>query len=139
MSATGKRQSMAQLRRLLRRLERSHSGDQSVCQTCSLQRMAAQMVDELEAEAHQIGSPDLGPGAASVTMAVEALIAAMWALDVQEADEQGRVLQALLDHIGDIVLDQLALEEEEMAGTPTDSDDDAPPSPPTPRRSGSLH
>lgn len=138
MSATARRQPMTRLRRLLRRLDRSHSGDQNVCQTCSLQRLAAQMVDELEAEAHQIGSPDLGPGSASVTMTVEALIAVMWALDVQDADEQGRVLQALLDHVGGIVLDQLALEEEEMTGRGQDAEEDAPP-PPAPRRSGSLH
>lgn len=138
MSATARRQSMTRLRRLLRRLDRSHSGDQNICQTCSLQRLAAQMIDELEAEAHQLGSPDLGPGAASVTMAVEALIAAMWALDVQEADEQGRVLQALLDHVGGIVLDQLALEEEEAAGRSPDTSEDEVPAP-APRRSGSLH
>lgn len=138
MSATARRQPIIRLRRLLRRLDRSHSGDQNVCQTCSLQRLAAQMVDELETEAHQIGSPDLGPGSASVTMAVEALIAVMWSLDVQEADEQGRVLQALLDHVGGIVLDQLALEEEEMTGRGQDADDETPP-PPAPRRSGSLH
>ena len=138
MGSTAKRQSMTQLRRLLRRLERSHGGDQNVCQTCSLQRLAAQLVDELETEAHQIGSPDLGPGAASVVMAVEALIAAMWALDVQAADEQGRVLQALLDHVGGLVLDQLAIEEEDMQGQPAESDE-APPAPPSPRRGGSLH
>lgn len=136
--SSGKRQSMMQLRRLLRRLERSHSGDQNVCQTCSLQRLAAQLVDELEREAHQMDLADLGPGAASVTMAVEALIAVMWALDVQEADEQGRVLQALLDHVGGLVLDQLALEEEEMAGGASESDD-APPAPPSPRKGGMLH
>ncbi len=138
MSDTGKRQSMVQLRRLLRRLDRSHSGDQDVCQTCSLQRLAAQLVDELEREAHQVGSPDLGPGAASVMMAVEALIAVMWALDVQSPEEQGRVLQALLDHVGNLVLDQLAIEEEEMEGLPSEGDD-APPAPPGPRQGGLLH
>ena len=49
MSAIGKRQSIVQLRRMLRRLDRSHSGDESGCPTCSLQRLAAQLVDELEA------------------------------------------------------------------------------------------
>jgi hypothetical protein len=71
-------------------------------------------------------------------MAVEALIATMWALDVQAADEQGRVLQALLDHVGGLVLDQLAIEEEDMQGQPAESDE-APPAPPSPRRGGSLH
>ena len=62
MSAIGKRQSIVQLRRMLRRLDRSHSGDESGCPTCSLQRLAAQLVDELEAEAQQFASPD-APGA----------------------------------------------------------------------------
>jgi len=140
MSDTGKRQSIVQLRRMLRRLDRSHSGDESGCPTCSLQRLAAQLVDELEAEAGQLASPDLLPGAASVTMAVEALIAVIYALDVRAADEQGRVLQALLDHIGDVVLDQLAQEEQNASGAAAgDPEDDAPPETAPPRRSGSLH
>jgi hypothetical protein len=138
MSASGGRQSLVQLRRMLRRLDRSHSGDESACPTCSLQRLAAQLVDELEAEAQQFASPDLVPGAASVTMAVEALIAVMWALDVRAADEQGRVLQALLDHVGDVVLDQLAQEEENASGQAATEDEGAP-EPAPPRRSGSLH
>jgi len=137
MSAIGKRQSIVQLRRMLRRLDRSHSGDESGCPTCSLQRLAAQLVDELEAEAQQFNNPDLTPGAASVTMAVEALMAVLYALDVRTADEQGRVLQALLDHIGDVVLDQLAQEEVDSASSA--ADDEGPTEPPPPRRSGSLH
>ena len=137
MSAIGKRQSIVQLRRMLRRLDRSHSGDESGCPTCSLQRLAAQLVDELEAEAQQFNNPDLAPGAASVTMAVEALMAVLYALDVRTADEQGRVLQALLDHIGDVVLDQLA--QEEINGGGSAADDEGPGEPPPPRRSGSLH
>ena len=54
-------------------------------------------------------------------------------------DEQGRVLQALLDHIGDVVLDQLAQEEQDTTGVPGADDDDGEPTPPPPRRSGSLH
>lgn len=135
MSNTGKHQSLVRLRRMLRRLERSHSGDQNICHTCSLQRLAAQLVDELEREAHQLDSADIGPGAASVIMAVEALIAAMWALDAQSPDEQGRVLQALLDHVGNLVLDQLAMEDEEMEGMPGEGDDVPPP----PRQGGMLH
>ena len=138
MSAIGKRQSIVQLRRMLRRLDRSHSGDESGCPTCSLQRLAAQLVDELEAEAQQFASLDLTPGAASVTVAVEALMSVLYALDVRTADEQGRVLQALLDHVGGLVLDQLAIEEEDMQGQPAESDE-APPAPPSPRRGGSLH
>ena len=138
MSETSRRQSIVQLRRMLRRLDRSHSGDESGCPTCSLQRLAAQLVDDLEAESAQFASPDLVPGAASVTMAVEALIAVIYALDVRAADEQGRVLQALLDHIGDVVLDQLAQEEQDTGGTAT-GEDDAPAQPAPPRRSGSLH
>mgnify|MGYP000983069983 FL=1 len=99
--------------------------------------MAAQLVDELEAEALQFNNPDLAPGAASVTMAVEALMAVLYALDVRTADEQGRVLQALLDHIGDVVLDQLAQEEVDSASSA--ADDEGPTEPPPPRRSGSLH
>lgn len=138
MSETSRRQSIVQLRRMLRRLDRSHSGDESGCPTCSLQRLAAQLVDELEAEAQQFASPDLAPGAASVTMAVEALIAVIYALDVRAADEQGRVLQALLDHIGDVVLDQLAQEEQNTTGAAA-GDDDGATEPAPPRRSGSLH
>ena len=63
----------------------------------SLQRLAAQLVEELEYESHQLASPELRPGAASVTMAVEALITIIYTLDVRGADEQGRVLQALRD------------------------------------------
>ena len=136
MSAIGKRQSIVQLRRMLRRLDRSHSGDESGCPTCSLQRLAAQLVDELEAQ--QFASPDLTPGAASVTVAVEALMSVIYALDVRTADEQGRVVQALLDHIGDVVLDQLAQEEMDTAGAPG-ADDEGGQEPPPPRRSGSLH
>ncbi len=138
MSAIGKRQSIVQLRRMLRRLDRSHSGDESGCPTCSLQRLAAQLVDELEAEAQQFASPDLTPGAASVTVAVEALMSVIYALDVRTADEQGRVVQALLDHIGDVVLDQLAQEDMDTAGAPG-ADDEGGQEPPPPRRSGSLH
>jgi hypothetical protein len=138
MSETSRRQSIVQLRRMLRRLDRSHSGDESGCPTCSLQRLAAQLVDELEAEAQQFASPDLAPGAASVTMAVEALIAVIYALDVRAADEQGRVLQALLDHIGDVVLDQLAQEEQNTTGAAA-GDDEGATEPAPPRRSGSLH
>ena len=62
----------------------------------------------------------------------------LYALDVRTADEQGRVLQALLDHIGDVVLDQLAQEEMNGADAPG-ADDEGGQEPPPPRRSGSLH
>jgi len=138
MSAIGKRQSMLQLRRMLRRLDRSHSGDEGGCATCNLQRVAAQLVEEIEAEAHQSGSSELRPGAASVTLAVEALIGVIFALDVRGADEQGRVLQALLDHVGDVVLDQLA-QEEFAAAEAMMNDEDGVQDPVPPRRGGSLH
>jgi hypothetical protein len=138
MSAIGKRQSLLQLRRMLRRLDGSHSGDEGGCATCNLQRMAAHLVEEIEAEAHQAGSTELRPGAASVTLAVEALIGVIYALDVRGADEQGRVLQALLDHVGDVVLDQLA-QEEFAAADAMVADEEGAPEPAPPRRGGSLH
>ncbi|MBK6288111.1 MAG: hypothetical protein IPJ33_16445 [Gammaproteobacteria bacterium] len=134
---TGRRLSMVQMRRMLRRLERAHSGDEGVCPACSLQRLAAQLVEELEYESHQLASPELRPGAASVTMAVEALITIIYTLDVRGADEQGRVLQALLDQVGGIVLDQLAQEEMNAAGAGEQDAGDSEPAPP--RRGGSLH
>ena len=57
---------------------------------------------------------------------------ALYALGVEDADEQGRVLQALLDYVGDITLDQLA--QAEMA-----SGDAAPPPEVKTRRGGPLH
>ena len=104
---TGRRLSMVQMRRMLRRLERTHSGDEGVCPACS------------------------------VTMAVEALITIIYTLDVRGADEQGRVLQALLDQVGGIVLDQLAQEEMNAAGAGEQDAGDSEPAPP--RRGGSLH
>ena len=141
MSTGGQRQSIVQLRRLLRRLDRSHSGDESGCPTCSLQRLAAQLIEEIENEAQQSGNPDLRPGAASVTMAVEAIIAVIFALEVHGADEQGRVLQALLDHVGGLVLDQLA--QEDMIAAEAEAEGEIDPesgSPALPSgRRGSLH
>jgi hypothetical protein len=139
MSTGGHRQSIVQLRRLLRRLDRSHSGEESGCPTCSLQRLAAQLVEEIENEAQQLGNDDLRPGAASVTMAVEALIAVIFTLDVHGADEQGRVLQALLDHVGGLVLDQLAQEEEMSAADEQREPDPEPGAAPPAGRRGSLH
>jgi hypothetical protein len=127
---------MVQMRRMLRRLERAHSGDEGACPACSLQRLAAQLVEELEYESHQLGSAELRPGAASVTMAVEALITIIYTLDVRGADEQGRVLQALLDQVGGIVLDQLAQEEMNAAAEQQEQGDTEPA---PPRRGGSLH
>jgi hypothetical protein len=138
MSSGGYRQSIVHLRRLLRRLDRSHSGEESGCPTCSLQRLAAQLVEEIENEAQQAGNDDLRPGAASVTMAVEAIIAVIFSLDVHGADEQGRVLQALLDHIGGLVLDQLAQEEMNVAESQGNQDPE-PGTPPPSGRRGSLH
>jgi hypothetical protein len=57
---------------------------------------------------------------------------------VRNADEQGRGLQALLDHIGDVVLDLLAKAEMNGADAPG-ADDEGGQEPPPPRRSGSLH
>lgn len=133
------RQHIVQLRRLLRRLDRSHSGDESGCPTCGLQRLAAQLVEELENEAGQMQNENLPPGAASVTMAMEALIAVLYTLDVRGADEQGRVLQALLDHVGGMVLDQLAQDELNTAGEFGGESDPGADSPPSPGRRGSLH
>ena len=135
----GYRQSIVQLRRLLRRLDRSHSGDEGGCPTCSLQRMATHLIEEIENEAHQLGNEDLRPGAASVTMAVESIIAVIFALDVRGADEQGRVLQALLDHVGGLVLDQLAQDEMIAAEGPGGDDGEPGNSPPPSSRRGSLH
>jgi hypothetical protein len=72
-------------------------------------------------------------------MAIESVLTVMYALDVRGAEEQGRVTQALLDHIGDVVLGQLAHDEANAAGQMQDDAEtpDAPPAPP--RRSGSLH
>lgn len=136
-TTAGKRLSLVHLRRMLRRLEHAHSGDEGECPACSLQRLAAQLVEELEFEAHQLDSPDLRPGAASVTMAVEALITIIYTLDVKGADEQGRVLQAALDQIGGIVLDQLA--QEEMNAMREEAEPAGVEQPPAPRRGGSLH
>lgn len=134
MDIAQRRTALIQLRRLLRRLERSHSGDENACVACNLQQLAVQLVDEIEIEAERAEHPDLRPGAASIVLAVESLIATIFALGVQEADEQGRVLQALLDYIGDVVLDQLAQAELDSGET---SPEPAPVPPATPRRS--LH
>lgn len=139
MNSGGHRQSIVQLRRLLRRLDRSHSGDEGGCPTCSLQRLAAQLLEELEAEAQQFDNDNLRPGAASVTMAVESLMAVIYALDVRGADEQGRVLQALLDHVGGLVLDQLAQEEMNAAGEFGAEGEDPDRPAPAPGGRGSLH
>ena len=132
METPQRRTAIVQLRRLLRRLDRAHSGDEQGCIACGLQQLAMQLVDEIEIESERLAHENLQPGAASIVLAVEAMIAAIYALGVEEADEQGRVLQALLDYVGDVTLDQLA--QAEMAqGEP-------PPAPPVPpRRSGSLH
>ena len=51
MSTGGQRLPIVQLRRLLRRLDRSHSGEEGGCPTCGLQRLAAQLIEEIEGEA----------------------------------------------------------------------------------------
>jgi hypothetical protein len=139
MSALPKHASLVQLRRLLRKLDRAHTSDESNCPACRLQRLALQLNEEVEGEVQQLAVPGLGPGSASVAMAIESVLTVMYALDVRGAEEQGRVTQALLDHIGDVVLDQLAHDEANAAGQMQDDAEtpDAPPAPP--RRSGSLH
>jgi hypothetical protein len=139
MSATLKHASMVQLRRMLRRIDRAHTSDESTCPACRLQRLALQLNEEVEGEAAQLGHAELGPGAASVGMAVESILTVLYALDVRAADEQGRVLQALLDYIGDVVMEQLAHDEANAAGMSEPQEDPGPPEGMPPRRSGSLH
>lgn len=136
MDMSQRRIAIMQLRRLLRRLERAHSGDENACPACNLQQLAVQLVDEIEVESEQAALDDLRPGAASVVLAVESLIAAIYALNVQEPDEQGRVLQALLDYVGNVVLDQLAQDELVNGASPAEP---SPIPPAGPRRGGSLH
>ena len=95
MDMSQRRTAITQLRRLLRRLERAHSGDETACPACALQQLAVQLVDEIEIESERAEVEDLRPGAASVVLAVESLIAAIYALGVQEADEQGRLIELL--------------------------------------------
>lgn len=139
MTTTRPHASLVALRRLLRRLDRAHTSEESSCPACRLQRLALQLNEEVEAEASQINAPDLLPGAASVGMAIESVLTVIYTLDVREADEQGRVVQALLDYIGDVVMDQLAHDEQGAAGEPPA--DDEPPAPEgfPPQRRGSLH
>jgi hypothetical protein len=137
MNTTGRRQSIVQLRRMLRRLDAAHTNEESGCPVCSLHRLGAQLVEELEMEAEQLGSPDLRPGAASVLLAVEAVIGIIYTLDVQGADEQGRVMQALLDHVGAIVLDQLA--HDEMSAAEQGGEPASVPPAGTRRGGGSIH
>jgi len=137
MDMSQRRQAIKQLRRLLRRLERSHSGNEEACPACSLQQLAVQLVDEIEIEADRVQHPDLRPGAASVILAAEAIIAVIYALGIQEADEQGRALQGLLDYVGDIVLDQLG--QDEFASINAADEPESVPSITGSRRGGSLH
>lgn len=139
MSANPKYATLVQLRRLLRRLDRAHTSEESSCPACRLQRLALQLNEEVEAEATQINAPDLLPGAASVGMAIESILTVVYTLEVRAADEQGRVVQALLDYIGDVVMDQLAHDEQGASGeTPPDDESPAPEGFP-PQRRGSLH
>ena len=105
------RSAVIQLRRLLRRLNRAHSSNEEACTACGLQQLAMQLVDEIELESEQISHPDLLPGAASIMLSAESVLAVIYALGIKSADEQGRVVQALTDYIGDVVMDQLAQEE----------------------------
>ena len=143
MNESSKRMAVTQLRRLLRRLERSHTNDPAGCATCSLQQLSTQLIEELENEAQQFGNPEIRPGAASVLLATEAVLGIVYLLDVREADEQGRVVQALLDQIGGMVMDILAHEEldaGDLLSMPDQDDDDMPPPPSGGRRGGgSLH
>ena len=139
MSAMHKHASLVQLRRLLRKLDRAHTSEESSCPACRLQRMALQLNEEIEGDTQQQNVPGLGPGSASVAMAIESVLTVMYALDVRGAEEQGRVTQALLDYIGDIVLDQLAHDEAHGSSPPAEEAETPDVPPPPPRRSGSLH
>jgi hypothetical protein len=139
MSPIRNHASLVALRRLLRRLDRAHTSEESSCPACRLQRLALQLNEEVESEASQIAAPDLLPGAASVGMAIESVLTVIYTLDVRAADEQGRVVQALLDYIGEVVMDQLAHDEQGAPGEP--GPDEEPPAPEgfPPQRRGSLH
>ena len=139
MSATHKHASLVQLRRLLRKLDRAHTSEESSCPACRLQRMALQLNEEIEGDTQQQNVPGLGPGSASVAMAIESVLTVMYALDARGPEEQGRVAQALLDYIGDIVLDQLAHDEANGPAQPAEDTETPDTPPPPPRRSGSLH
>lgn len=139
MSTTRTHASLIALRRLLRRLDRAHTSEESSCPACRLQRLALQLNEEVEAEAGQIGAPDLLPGAASVGMAIESVLTVVYTLDVRAADEQGRVVQALLDYIGDVVMDQLAHDEQGAGGQPPPEEDPPATEGFPPQRRGSLH
>ncbi len=135
MDKPPRRTDIIQLRRLLRRLDRAHTGDESRCAACGLQQLAMQLVDEIELQSERAQRDELRPGAASVILAIESVIAAIYALGVEDADEQGRVMQALLDYIGDVSLDLLAQDAMAQEGEAPAS----APAPSTSRRSGSLH
>ena len=139
MSATRTHASLIALRRLLRRLDRAHTTEETECPACRLQRLALQLNEEVEAEAGQIAAADLPPGAASIGMAIESILTVIYTLDARAADEQGRVVQALLDYIGDVVMEQLA-HDEHGAGAPPPPEEE-PPTPEgfPPQRRGSLH
>jgi len=137
MSVLGRQPSLVQLRRLLRRLDHAHTANEGDCAACRLQRLALQLNEELEAESTQLARPELGPGSASVMMAVESVLTVLYTLDVRAADEQGRVLQALLDYVGDVVLDQLA---HDAAGPPGEAGEEGTATESlAARRGGSLH
>jgi hypothetical protein len=129
--------SLVQLRRMLRRLDGAHTNDESACPACRLQRLALQLNEEIEGEAAQLQHAGFVPGAASVGMAIESILSVIYALDVRAADEQGRVVQALLDYMGDVVMEQLAHDEAGVGGE--SAEDPGPPDGLPPRRSGSLH
>jgi hypothetical protein len=140
MSANPKYATLVQLRRLLRRLDRAHTSEESTCPACSLQRLALQLNEEVEAEATQLNAADLPPGSASVGMAIESVLTVIYTLDVRAADEQGRVVQALLDYIGEVVMDQLAHDEHAAGGEKTpDEEPGTPEGGFPPQRRGSLH
>ena len=138
MSTIQKHASLVALRRMLRRLDRAHTSEESTCPACRLQRLALQLNEEVESEATQLSAADLMPGAASVGMAIESVLTVIYTLDVRAADEQGRVLQALLDYIGDVVMDQLAHDEHGAADQSPEDESSAPEGFP-PQRRGSLH
>lgn len=142
MNDTTRRTAVTQLRRLLRRIDRSHTNDPSGCPTCSLQQLSAQLIEELEGEAQQFNNPDIPPGAASVLLATEAVLGLVYLLDIREADEQGRVVQALLDHVGGMVLDILAQDEmtaQQIIEYTEGEGGGAPPTGGGRRGGGSLH
>ena len=138
MNVPDRHKAIAQLRRLLRRIDRSHTNDPEGCPTCSLQQLSAQLIEELENEAAQFDDLNLQPGAASVLLATEAVLGLVYLMGARDPDTQGRTVQAALDHIGGLVLDLLAQDEIDASLTMQDGEPGGGMPPPTGRR-GSLH